>query len=300
MRRLVRFLIVIPLLSLVWAYSNSIGVTQVVTRAFGLPDMDWVTIYGIDRVLKVKSVTDQTRDAAIEQAREKLTAEGKQALDELVSGLPTVAPQPAALASEPAKSRYRQATQLLAELPVKGRGPMTGYDRDEFGTEWSDAIGNWRGWSRNGCDSRNDALRRDLAPNLRVKPGTNGCKVLSGRFIDPYSGKPHAFVADSRDMAESLDCDHVVSLGNSRVSGGSRWTEKKRALIANDPLNLLAVDAGLNRQKSDGDAATWLPPNKTYRADYISRQIAVKAKYGLSVTRAEHEAMLRVLSRAIG
>ena len=48
--------------------------------------------------------------------------------------------------------------------------------------------------------------------------------------------------------------------------------------------------------KSDGDAATWLPPNKSYRCDYVARQISVKSSYGLWVTQAEHDAMVRVLS----
>uniref|UniRef100_UPI00117BFB38 HNH endonuclease family protein n=2 Tax=Streptomyces TaxID=1883 RepID=UPI00117BFB38 len=61
--------------------------------------------------------------------------------------------------------------------------------------------------------------------------------------------------------------------------------------------NLLAVDAGTNRAKGDGDAATWLPPNKAYRCTYVAAQVAVKKKYGLWVTAAEKAAMRRVLSR---
>ena len=59
---------------------------------------------------------------------------------------------------------------------------------------------------------------------------------------------------------------------------------------------VLAVDGPTNQQKSDGDAATWLPPNKSYRCDYVARQISVKSSYGLWVTRAEHDAMARVLA----
>lgn len=50
-----------------------------------------------------------------------------------------------------------------------------------------------------------------------------------------------------------------------------------------------------NEQKGDGDAATWLPSNKAYRCAYVTHQVQVKAKYGLWVTRAEHDAMVRVL-----
>lgn len=64
----------------------------------------------------------------------------------------------------------------------------------------------------------------------------------------------------------------------------------------NDPLNLLAVDAGTNRGKGDGDTATWLPPDKGYRCTYVAAQVAVKKKYGLWVTAAEKSAMKKVLA----
>lgn len=67
--------------------------------------------------------------------------------------------------------------------------------------------------------------------------------------------------------------------------------------FANDPLNLLAVDAGANRSKGDGDTATWLPPNKAYRCTYVARQVAVKKKYKVWVTAAERDAMVQVLSK---
>jgi hypothetical protein len=51
----------------------------------------------------------------------------------------------------------------------------------------------------------------------------------------------------------------------------------------------------MNKQKGDGDAATWLPPNKAYRCTYVSRQVEVKAAYGLWVTQAEHDAIANLL-----
>ena len=51
-----------------------------------------------------------------------------------------------------------------------------------------------------------------------------------------------------------------------------------------------------NQAKGDSDAATWLPPARSYRCGYIAIQIAVKAKYRLWVTPAEHDAMQTVLS----
>ncbi|MFM6939873.1 MAG: HNH endonuclease family protein, partial [Rhodoluna sp.] len=77
--------------------------------------------------------------------------------------------------------------------------------------------------------------------------------------------------------------------------GAQKLTSSSRYSFYNDPLNLLAVDGPTNGSKGDGDAATWLPPNKGFRCAYVSRQVAVKYKYGLWVTAAEKVAIQRVL-----
>lgn len=181
----------------------------------------------------------------------------------------------------------RTALTLLGTLPVKGRAPMTGYDRALYGQAWADT-------DRNGCDTRNDLLERDLVLKA-YKPGTRGCVVLSGDLApDPYTATRIHFV---RGGASEVDIDHVVALGNSWATGAQSWPANKQLAFANDPLNLLAVDAGANRQKGAGDAATWLPSNKRYRCAYVARQVGVKAKYRLWVTRPEHDAIARVLQR---
>lgn len=177
------------------------------------------------------------------------------------------------------------AVAVLANLPVKGRAPMTGYDRARFGQAWLDS-------DRNGCDTRNDILGEFLIA-VTYKVGTGDCAVLEGDLDDPYTGKNIHFI---RGDGALVDIDHVVALGNAWVTGGFEWDIKKRAAIANDPMNLLPVDASANRQKGDGDAATWLPANKAFRCAYVARQIGVKSKYGLWVTAAEKAAMERVLS----
>jgi hypothetical protein len=177
------------------------------------------------------------------------------------------------------------ALAVLETLPVKGRAPQTGYDRDQFGPAWADV-------DRNGCDTRNDILSRDLTAEV-YKPGTSDCVVLTGSLADPYTATTIAF---ERGDGTSVDIDHVVALGNSWQTGAFAWDVAKRTALANDPLNLLAVDYSANRQKGDGDAATWLPRNNAYRCAYVARQVAVKAAYGLWVTRAEHDAIDRVLS----
>jgi predicted component of type VI protein secretion system len=74
----------------------------------------------------------------------------------------------------------------------------------------------------------------------------------------------------------------------------------RREAFANDPLNLLAVNGPLNEQKGDGDAATWLPPNKAFRCACVARQVAVKARYAAWVTPAEESAIATVLGACPG
>jgi hypothetical protein len=179
------------------------------------------------------------------------------------------------------------AIAALATLAVKGRAPKTGYDRGLFGQAWADV-------DRNGCDTRNDVLRRDLRPYV-LKPGTNGCRVLSGTLHDPYLGKTIAFVR-GQSTSSQVQIDHVVPLSDAWQKGAQMWSTPRRTAFANDMLNLLAVDGLTNQRKSDSDAATWLPPNKTYRCPYAIRQIAVKSKYGLWVTSAERDALRRILA----
>lgn len=178
------------------------------------------------------------------------------------------------------------ALAALGELKVKGRAPKTGYDRDAFRYRAVDL-------DRNSCDTRNDILRRDLT-DVTLKPGTHGCVVESGVLADPYSALRIDF---TRGTATSNDVqiDHVVALSDAWQKGAQRWSQDTLAQFGNDPLNLLAVDGPLNNQKGDGDAATWLPPSKKFRCQYVARQIAVKHAYGLWVTSAERSAMERIL-----
>lgn len=179
------------------------------------------------------------------------------------------------------------AISVLNKLAVKGRAAKTGYTREQF-PHWSDL-------NRNGCDTRNEILERDLTTVI-FKVGTKDCKVITGSLLDPYSGKVISFSSTK----STVDIDHVVALSNAWQTGAAYFDKTKREAIANDPLNLLAVDYLLNRQKGDGDAATWLPPLKSYRCDYVARQVAVKAKYALWVTAPEKDAIVKILEKCVG
>lgn len=174
------------------------------------------------------------------------------------------------------------AGTALRELPIKGRAPKTGYSRAMFGDGWQQ-IGQ--------CDMRNYILSRDLVDTTLLTPG---CKVRSGTLHDPYTGTTMAFVRGA-DTSDDVQIDHVVALSDAWQKGAQQLSQIQRETLANDPLELLAVEGNANQQKSDSDAASWLPPNKSYRCSYVARQIAVKKKYSLWVTRSEYDAMARVL-----
>jgi hypothetical protein len=176
------------------------------------------------------------------------------------------------------------AGQVLGTLTIKGRAPKTGYTRDQFGSGWGEI---------QNCDLRNYILVRDLRSET-VDP--RECIVTSGILVDPYSAKEITFTRGA-ESSDDVQIDHVVALSDAWQKGAQQLTYDQRVALANDPLELLAVDGGLNQAKGDGDAATWLPPNKAYRCEYVARQIAVKKKYSLWVTRSEYDAMTSILKQ---
>ena len=183
-----------------------------------------------------------------------------------------------------ARNAWGTAAAALAKLPVKGRAPKTGYSRGQFGDGWIDS---------GGCDTRDRILTRDLT----AKAYLDDCRVESGTLADPYTGER---VHYTRGGASEVDVDHVVALSDAWQKGAQQWAPATRVAFANDPLELLAVNAHTNRAKGDGDAATWLPPNKPFRCAYVARQVAVKTKYKLWVTQAEKDAIGRVLATCPG
>ncbi len=183
------------------------------------------------------------------------------------------------------------AAAALATLPIKGRAPKTGYSRAQFGPAWADV-------NHNGCDTRNDILARDLHSRT-VRAGTHGCIITSGVLNDPYTARTIRFTRGEK-TSTAVQIDHVVALSDAWQTGAQKLSASARQSLANDPLELLAVDGPSNERKSDGDAATWLPANKAFRCQYVSRQVAVKVRYKLWVTKAEHDAIARVLSGCKG
>ena len=200
------------------------------------------------------------------------------------SARPTTHPSPIHVPSpSPIHANSHSVLNAAQNLPVKGRAPKTGYSRSQFGPAWFDTDGN-------GCDTRDDMLRKYL--HDAVFEGS--CIVLGGTLNDPYTGKPVNYVRGGYD---EVDVDHMVSLSDAWQTGAQYWPAEKRLALANDPLNLQPTAAWVNRQKSDSDAASWLPSNQAYRCEFVARQVAVKQKYRLWVTASEQAAMVSILQR---
>lgn len=184
---------------------------------------------------------------------------------------------------EPTQSVTSEAISALASIPIKGRAPKTGYDRDLFASDWDYSF---------GCDTRNKILRRDFT-EFAFRVGSS-CIIETGVLNDPYTGTTINFVRGVGTSSE-VQIDHVVAVSDAWQKGAQQLSSDQRYAFYNDPLNLLAVSGSANSQKSDSDAASWLPANKSFRCEFIARQIAVKLSYNLWVTQAEYDSMYRVL-----
>ena len=179
-------------------------------------------------------------------------------------------------------SSGRLAVDVLEELEVKGRAPKKGYTREQF----------YDGWPLvDGCSLRQRIIKREFGESAVI---LDGCNVVAGEYDEPYTGEHRVFT--ERSEVSELQIDHVVALSDAWQKGAQELSADERYAFATDALNLLAVDGAMNKQKSDGDAATWLPKNKKFRCQYVARQVSVKYKYGLWVTQAEKEAISRILT----
>ncbi|GGK09780.1 lipoprotein [Streptomyces camponoticapitis] len=177
------------------------------------------------------------------------------------------------------------ARELIGTLEVKGRGPKTGYDRDEFGYAWMDSAEGVP-FARNGCDTRNDLLKRD-GEQVEFRSGSD-CVIVSMTLHDPYTGKD---IAWKKQQATAVQIDHLVPLSYSWQLGAARWNESKRERLANDPLNLLPVDGPTNSGKGDSGPASWLPPSRGVRCAYVVRFAQVALKYEMPVTAPDKRVM---------
>jgi hypothetical protein len=191
--------------------------------------------------------------------------------------------------SPTATPNFDAARQQTEALPVHGWDRVSDFQRFRFGEAWSDDVNVEFG--HNGCNTRDDILRRDLA-GLQVRPGT--CFAQSGVLHDPYTGATIDFVRGP-DTSSTVQIDHLVSLSDAWYKGARLWDDQRRRDFANDPRNLLAVGGQVNFDKAFRDVGSWLPPDPGFRCVFVARVVEVKKAYQLWVSTNEKDAMRRVL-----
>jgi uncharacterized lipoprotein YehR (DUF1307 family) len=195
----------------------------------------------------------------------------------------------------PNVQKYESKLNYLKNATVKSEDNKKIYERKEFGTAWKDV-------DKNGCDTRNDVLKRDMQnynPDDIKYADNKKCIIESGILYDPYTGSILNFVRGKKTSSQ-VQIDHIVALKDSWLTGAQNWDKLKREKFANDLQNLLSVNGATNSKKSWGDCRKgcdisyqgsisegdrlykmWVPPNVDYRCDYISNYIDIKKKYNL-------------------
>ncbi|WP_336249212.1 HNH endonuclease family protein [Stomatohabitans albus] len=170
-------------------------------------------------------------------------------------------------------------TELFERLRIAPPHEDMTFDEDAFGQGWLDI-------DENNCSTIDDILARDLT----VTDSGRGCRIHAGSLHDPYTNEVlDYFIEDG--LESPIEVSHVVSLPTAWATGAQDLSQRQREIFKNDPLNLLAVSRAANAEKGDKDVTQWMPTNPDFTCHYLGRQIAVKARYGLTVSPEEHAAM---------
>ncbi|MGQ9425590.1 HNH endonuclease family protein [Gilvimarinus sp. F26214L] len=188
-------------------------------------------------------------------------------------------PYPSLEACLAAGGRLPKGFDAAIEQPP---GPGTEYKREYFGSGWADEDGDCR-------DSRQEALAAQSTGPVRFD--SRGCRVIAGRWISPFTGKA---IHDP----SAIDIDHVVPLKWAWDHGASAWSREERERFANDPVNLLSVEASLNRSKGAKGILEWLPPSG--QCQYLLRFLRIVASYKLNLAEWEAEQHRRTRAGVCG
>ena len=189
------------------------------------------------------------------------------------AGPPTVAPGGDVLAG-------------LSVVPNRVRG--NDYRRAAFGEAWTDDTAAPGG--RNGCDTRNDILDRDLTDKTYVSLKRCPQAVATGELRDPYTNDTVAFTRGAQ-VGAAVQIDHIVPLAYAWDMGARDWPEDLRERFANDPANLIAVAGQANQDKGDLPPGEWMPPNTAFHCAYALQFLEVLRGYRLPVDEPSAEAL---------
>ena len=150
----------------------------------------------------------------------------------------------------------------------------------------------WRGLTveaEDDCAASDPYDRDDYAyPQSREQDIQNEIGATAGGWYGMYEARIFA-------SGTETDIEHIVAAAEAHRSGLCGRTAEDKEAFANDLNNLTLASADLNRnEKSDKDAAEWLPPNA--RCWFARTVVFVKQTHDLSVDEAEREELERVLN----
>jgi hypothetical protein len=177
------------------------------------------------------------------------------------------------------KGKTHQVDKATNEAIEQGGEFSSLYDRSDW-PHWSDD-------DRDCQNTRHELLLTDSSVSVTFKSDKQ-CNILVGSWYDPYSNKTYT-------ISKDLDLDHIVPLKFAHGHGADKWSRERKKQFANDNGNLLLVNASLNRQKGAKGLDEWLPPNQSYRCEYIARFNSVMTQYELSYIPSEK----RIISRMV-
>jgi hypothetical protein len=181
------------------------------------------------------------------------------------------------------KGKTNQVDKVTNKAVEQGSEFSTLYDRSDW-PHWSDA-------DRDCQNTRHEILIQTSTKPVEFKTN-NECNVLAGEWYDPYTG-------DTFTISKALDLDHIVPLKFAHGHGADKWSRERKKQFANDYGNLLLVNASLNRQKGAKGLDEWLPPNQSYRCEYIARFNSIMAQYELSYISTEQRIINKMVKACI-
>ena len=178
------------------------------------------------------------------------------------------------------QTAVQQSKTAIKEAKREERPFSLVYDRKDW-PHWIDA-------DHDCQDTRTEILIAASQVPVQFR-NEKHCSVVAGQWYDPYSGKTWTKASD-------LDMDHVVPLHWAHNHGGANWPKAQKQQFANDPKNLIPAEDNLNEAKGDKGPDQWMPPNQTYRCEYLQRFTAVVAEYHLQPTATEKRVIDRMAS----
>jgi len=177
--------------------------------------------------------------------------------------------------------------ELLSLLVVDNASAPVDYDRDDWGSGWSDDDGDC-------INTRHEVLLLESLGATSLS--SSGCSVSDGEWYAAFTG---TYVTNP----SSLDVDHFVPLANAHDSGGWAWSSATKKSYYNDlvdPQHLIAVTASANRSKGSRGPEEWKPSDSSHWCQYADSWADIKIRWALTATSAEFSTLQSMLGTCDG